>query len=413
MRRSIIWLTLAMLALVYSCQKEEVSYENPDPEALSPDEVEILDNLPVATGFTSTSVVMPNGETLDDYLREIDALFYDQWLRGGDPFENLGPQDARNLLIARISAVALNLTDRSKHQKPDEGPGKPAQDGIAYSWGSKNHAIRQVPPGGGTQCTHAIYGLDCSGFIYQLFTNAGVSLLPGPANSQRQPSVLQSAISSSISALDKVKVEDLGAIPTSKFETGDIIYWTNNNDYATHIGIILKDTNGKLAVFQSNGSSGNSTEDCLKNLGPTRGARRLQLDDPYWFGSGKSYGITRINADISGNWSLFLRCAGATTDAITLQLDFPTTDANSFEISGTGLDYDATPFDCSGELQYDNTTNVLSGTFFITKPSAPDFYRYDSFSAKLNRDETDYFPLTLGDNFDAGCAVEGRLKNNE
>ena len=414
MKRSIIWITFAMLMSIYSCKKDKIENNNSDPEALSAAEVEILDNLPEATGFNSSSVVLPNGETLDDYLQEVDSLFYNQWMKTtADPYDNLGPQDARNLLIARISAVALNLTDRSKHQKPDEGAGKPAQNGLAYSWGSKNHTIRQTPPGGGTVCTDKIYGLDCSGFIYQLFTNAGVSLLSGPANSQRQPNVLQNAIKSSIPALNKVKVEDLGKIPTSKFETGDIIYWTNNGGVATHIGIVLKDVGGNLAVFQSNGSPGNSADDCSKNMGLTRGARRLQLNDPYWFGQGKAYGITRINAEISGKWSLFLRCDGTTTDAITLQLNFPTSNSNSFNISGSGIDYDNTSFNCTGTLQYDNTTNVLSGTLYMTKPSAPDFYRYDSFTVKLDRDETDYFGLLLGDNFDAGCSVEGRLKNNE
>jgi hypothetical protein len=406
-----MWITFAMLMVIYSCKKEEITNEG-DPEALSAAEVEILDNLPEATGFSSASVVLPNGEALDTYLQEIDSLFYNQWLRT-DPFDNLGPQDARNLLIAKITAVALNLTDRRKHQKPDEGTGKPAQYGLAYSWGSKDHTVRQTPPGGGTVCTDKIYGLDCSGFIHQLFTNAGVSLMSGPANLQRQPNFLQNAIKSSIPALNKVKVEDLGAIPTSKFETGDIIYWTNSGGVATHIGIILKGDNNNLAVFQSNGSTGNSTDDCLKNIGLTRGVRMLQLNDPYWFGQDKSYGITRINAEISGNWSLFLRCEGKTTDAITLQLNFPTSNVNSFNITGSGIDYDDTVFDCMGALQYDNTTNILSGKLHMTKPLTPEFYRYDIFTIQLDRDETDYFGLVLKDNFDAGCSVEGRLKNNE
>jgi hypothetical protein len=126
-----------MLMSIYSCKKEKINNEG-DPEALSATEVEILDNLPEATGFSSTSVVLPNGEILDSYLQEIDSLFYNQWMKTtADPYDNLGPQDARNLLIARISAVALNLTDRSKHQKPDEGAGKPAQKWVSLFLGRK------------------------------------------------------------------------------------------------------------------------------------------------------------------------------------------------------------------------------------------------------------------------------------
>lgn len=405
-----------VLTFAYSCQSDDSkSTESTVDPALSATDLEILDNLPEANSFTSDDVVLPNGETMQDYLNQVDPTFSEAWLgrMSSDPYANLGPQDARNLLIARISAVALNLTDRSKHQIPDEGVQKPGQNGFAYSWGSKNHEIRQTPPGGGTVCSEQIYGLDCSGFIHQLFTKAGVSLVSGPADKQRKAKTLQDAIKSSIQALNKVKVEELGSIPTSKFQTGDIISWKDSNGKAFHIGMVLQDTGGNLAVFQSNGSTGTDEADCAKNRGTTRGPRRLQLTDPYWFGPNKTYGITRINAEISGNWSLFLRCSGTTTDAITLQLNFPTSNTNSFNISGTGIDYDGTAFDCTGVLQYDNTTNTLSGTLHMTKPSDPSFFRDDSFVVKLDRDETNYFPLVLGANFNAGCAVEGRLKNNE
>src|SRR5690606_4897471 len=109
----------------------------------------------------------------------------DKWMSTEtEAYNDLGPQDARNLMIARLTVVALNLTDRSKHQYPDEGKGKPAQNGLAYSWGGKDHLKRQVPPGEGTVCQEAVYGLDCSGFIYQLFAQAGVPIVTGPADRQ-------------------------------------------------------------------------------------------------------------------------------------------------------------------------------------------------------------------------------------
>lgn len=415
MKKSIIWITFAMLMSIFSCKKDKIENKNSNPEALSAAEVEILDNLPEATGFSSTSVVLPDGEILDSYLQEIDTLFYNQWKRiTADPYDNLGPQGARNLLIARISDVALNLTDRSKHQKPDEGAGKPAQNGLAYSWGSKSYTVRQTPPGGGTVCTEKIYGLDCSGFIYQLFTNAGVSLLSGPANSQRQPNVLQNAIKSSIPALNKVKVEDLGKISTSKFETGDIIYWTNSSGVATHIGIVLKDVGGNLAVFQSNGSPGNSADDCSKNMGETRGARRLQLNDPYWFGQGKAYGITRINADISGKWDLFLKCSNEPNDIAKINLDFPTDKNTSFSINKDWIDYDGDALRTLFEFSYDNSTNILSCIFTTTTQVQSSFIRKDSFTIKLEKDETGNISCTNLQMTPTGfCDLQVRLKNNE
>lgn len=403
-----------MLMFICSCQEIEIDYINTsaDPEALSAAEVEILDNLPEATGFSSSSVVLPNGEILDNYLQEIDSDFNNLWGRTmAESYDNLGPQDARNLLIKRISLIALNLTDKSKHQKSDEGPRKPAQNGLAYSWGSKNHTVRQTNKG--AVCTDEIYGLDCSGFLYQIFTYAGVSLTSGNADTQRLPNVLQNAIKSSIPSLDKVKVDDLGTIPTSKFETGDIIYWANSDGVATHIGIVLKDVGGNLAVFQSNGSPGYNAIECAKNMGSKRGARRLQLNDPYWFGKTKVYGITRINAEISGKWKLTMRCVNTSVDALTFNLDFPTSSLSEFKVSGTGIDYDGLAFTCEATFKYDNSTNSLSGNLLSKKPSSSTFYRNDSFVVKLNRDNTGYFPMILGDSFDAGCSLEGNLTNNE
>lgn len=415
MRNTFIF-SIVLLLFIFSCNKDDNKDSAiDDPEVLSNSDNESLENAPEANSFDFSTVILPNEITIDEYMKEIDSLFYNEWNKStnSDPYENLGPQDAKNLLIARITMVALNLTNRSKYQIPDEGAEKPAQNGLAYSWGSKDFKIRQSPPGFGTVCMEKIYGLDCSGFVSQLFKNAGVSLIGGPADSQRKASILQKAINSSIPALKKVKVEELGKIPTSKFVTGDVVYWMNDKNIATHIGIVLKDINGSLAVFQSNGVPGINSADCLKNRSTSRGPRRLQLSDTYWFGSSKSYGITRINMDISGKWNLFLKCKDETYDAITFSLDFPTTNSNTFNISGTGIDYDDKSFTCTGSLTYDNASNILSGTLFILKPSSPEFYRYDSFSVKLNRDETGYFDLVLGNSNNAGCDLQGRLKNNE
>jgi hypothetical protein len=418
MKKLILIMFGLLLIVFYACEKDKNDdpFVSNDPEALPESEVQILENLDEAVGFDSSNVILPNGENLYDYLLEFDSDFLNEWLKlasNGDPYENLGPQDARNLLIAKMTFIALHLTNRDNYQIPYEGVDMPAQTGLAYSWGGKNHIVRQKPPGGGTVCNHKIYGLDCSGFIYQLFQKAGVNMLTGPANSQRKPETVEEKIKSSIPSLDRVKVEDLGSIATTAFESGDIIYWTNSSGRATHIGMILKKGNGNLAVFQSNGSIGKNDSDCENNLSLRRGLRRLELNDAYWFGSSKNYGITRINAELSGSWKLFLRCSEQSTDAIEFDLEFPTTSENNFEVTGIGTDYDGEPINCNINMSYNNTNNILSGTSYITKPSTPDFYRYDSFSVKLDRDETEYFSLTLGDNNDAGCDVEGRLLNLE
>ncbi len=407
---------LIICMILASCAKEIPVSEDGNPEALTEEEVELLDNMPEAIGFDSSTIILPNGEIFEDFLYELDSISNNnaEIRNNNDIYKNLGPQDARNLLIKQLCKQALYLTKRKLHQFPDDGIGKPNQNGLSYSWGSKNHKVRQKPPGPGTKCINeSVYGLDCSGFIYQLFIQNAIPFIIGPANSQRKASVLQNAIESSISELKKIRIEELGQIPVSSFETGDIIYWLNSNNIATHIGIILKSSSGNISVLQSNGSIGRDNIDCQKNRSLTRGPRRIATTNPYWFGDSKKWGITRINADISGEWSLSLRCEGESIDAITLNLTFPTSSSNTFSISGTGVDYDGDPLNCTGNINFNNITNTLGGTIKITSLTKPDFYRHDSFTVKLDKDETNYFPLTLGSNNDAGCSVEGRLKNKE
>ncbi len=394
------------ITLFYSCSKNSdvAPSSTANPEILSKSDIEALNSIPQAKGFDATTVVLPNGLSVKKYLQEVDPAFYSTWGRASaDPFDNLGPQDAKNLLIARLSQVAFNLVDKTKHVYPDDGTDKPAQNGIAYSYGSKQYLNRSKP--NPSACTYQIHGLDCSGFLFQLFKGAGITIVDGRANDQRDTARLQAAIQKSIPSLSKVKMQDLTITP-DKFQAGDIIYWKNENGEAKHIGLILRDATGNLAVFQSNGSP----DDCDANL--KKGPRPLLLTNPYWFGTNQKYGIVRINVDISGNYTMFFRCTGSTTDAIKLNLTFPTKNTNSFKVNGSGTDYNGATLNCVADLKYDNTTNTLSGNVLTTSPSQTSFYRNDSFSAKLLRDNTAYFPLTLGANNNAGCKAEARLKNN-
>ena len=410
-------LFVAMAFLLFSCSEDDGNndQEIDNPEALSEEEALILENLPLDSGYDETTVILPNGLTINEFWDDIGYVTQErQWRSASNSdYESLGPQDARNMFISQLAKTAYDLSNRAKYAKPDEGPNKPEQkNGIAYLWGGKDHTKRQRPSGDESICNYEIYGLDCSGFIYQIFERAGVNFVVGNANRQRKVDVLTSKIKSSIPALDKIKIEDLGEVATSDIASGDIIYWFKPNGVAYHIGIVLE-RNGSLAVFQSNGRVGENVEDCEKNLGVKRGVRILKLDNPYWFGTSTRYGITRINAELSGKWKLNLRCQGQSADAISFDLDFPTTEENVFEVNGTGIDYDGLPINCKINCNYNNVTNVLEGTVYTTKPAAPNFYRNDSFSVSLDRDEVGYFNLVLGDNIDAGCAVEGKLINNE
>ncbi len=414
MKRAQVILFITFVVLLVGCKKDKHE-EIRDGDYLTADELAFVDALPRATNFQPDNILLPNGEVLKDFMQTVDLDYYNNWSRVNGPqtFENLGPQDARNALIGRLTLTAWNLTDRSLHQYPDEGTGKPAQNGIGYSWDGKDYNVREAPPGAGTICKEQIHGLDCSGFIYQLFLSAGVTIPVGTADTQRQPKVLEDAIKKSIPSLKKVKVEDLGQLSIDKIENGDIIYWSDGNS-VFHIGMVLKKNTGDLAVFMSAGTKGVNQTECDNNLSPSHGPIAVQLTNTYWFGTKYTYGIVRINAELSGHWEFHARCQGQPTDAIVLNLQFPVTDSATFALSQNFTDYDGSPNTSAFNFLYDKTTNILSCTFIITDGWIPGFERKDHFSVKLNHDNTGYFN-GINDyiNNGTGCNFELLLINLE
>lgn len=418
-----IIITLLVATIIFSnnsCKKDKggdditSASEAQSGDFLTPEELSIVDSIPRATNFLPSNILLPNGETVENFMQLVDSGFYNAWNRSQSIFDNLGPQDARNALISRLTMVAYNLTNRNLHQYPDEGSNKPAQNGLAYSWGGKDHTIRQAPIGAGTICTEEIHGLDCSGFIYQLFAKSGVTIPKGRANDQRQTKTIKNAIIQSIPSLDKVKVDDLGKLDISKFESGDIIYWTKKNGEAFHIGLVLKKTNGSLAVYMSAGTVGVKNSECLSNKDLKHGPVMVEFIHPYWFGGAVPYGVVRINADISGKWDFHLRCQGTTTDALVHNLKFPTDSTQSFHLVKNFIDYDGSPNTSYFDFIYDNTTNILSCSFNMTDGWISGFERRDHFNVKLNRDSTGYFNCT--NDFihnGTGCGLQVSLVNKE
>jgi hypothetical protein len=179
-------------------------------------------------------------------------------------------------------ATAQYLSDRALWQKSDEGANKPAQNGLAYSYGGKDPDIRQKPPAG--CCTEQVYGLDCSGFVHQAATSAGLPIPVGPASLQGTPEPWNEALVDGLKLV--MKTVDL---TQTGYESGDIIGW------GSHIGIVVVDAAAGVSVFQSNGVSGckpeggKDADQCSRNRGPTRGPRRIALADALqWFGAPSS-----------------------------------------------------------------------------------------------------------------------------
>ena len=200
---------------------------------------------------------------------------------------------------------AILLTDRSKHQRN-------GQDGLAYIWGSKEHTALYKPYLYNDKpniCQERMYGLDCSGMIYQLFLNSGVDFGKGPRNfanakffskpkNWTEPEHGQPGVKPLIDYFDCTDCFQIANIKRPKpkdIKSGDVIYfWKKRSKKVFHIGICLNytNTNGQqeIKVFESRG---NPQKDCEHNkkVGPKRSKAIIQR-----LKNIKNYGVIRITA---------------------------------------------------------------------------------------------------------------------
>jgi cell wall-associated NlpC family hydrolase len=431
MRKLVFSLIATACLNLISCGKHNDEPATPIEE-VAEGASDFIDELPSATGFNTSSVILPNGLSVEAYLSEVDPTYLKKYGFTGSPrtagtrgttgtgtdiYKDLGPQDARNALIAQVTATALNLTDDSKHQPVNPITGD-KQNGLAYSYGSKDPTLFQAPPSPLSKCGAKIYGVDCSGFVEAAFKSAGVNLT-GNALEQSQKGNILTSIQAAIPAFEKAKVDDKGQLPKSEFLTGDIIYWDvlpkpdkqghiiGADKDATHIGIVVLQRNGTLGVAQSNGRIGTDADECTGNQKANRGPRIVPLDNIYFFNSQFShYKILRINADLAGKWRYNMRCDFATADVLQLVLDFPKTTDNKIHIVTTATDYDGSRLDCTFDFTYNEPAKMLEGTASITDDGKD--LRVDTFSFPLLRDNAGYVSTTR-QVVNNGCAVKVSL----
>lgn len=264
------WFTISavLLLLLGSCDTQEepeiIDYEAEGLDTpLLAEQLEAISEIPRTT-FDLDDIILPNGRTVADFLDEYGYLDEE----GSTPpphffsLDEFGPQTQKNLLIGRMNQLAWRLTNRSDYVYPEEPPQngvlRPAQRGLAYRYGGKDYTVRAQPTTGGCRNHAAIYGLDCSGFIYNLAFAAGIDIRDGQrdrnANEQRRPETWVEEFE--LAGLTRLSVEDLGQLDPSEFKTGDIIYWFGDPAYpnvASHIGIVLETNEGELALFHSPG----------------------------------------------------------------------------------------------------------------------------------------------------------------
>ena len=376
-------------------------------DALSKEIMTRIDSIP-DSWLPRDEVILPNGINLRDYLEMRGIAPDNPELQSLEPSsEELdlrstrtatastlppaeGPQQKKNDIIAKMLVEAESLAC-GRRAEPDtctdwdteaEGDSdgntladRPAQRGLTYIFGGKDHTVRTLPVDG---CPERTYGLDCSGLVYQIATRAGISLPVGTSATQSNPASWRLPSQWQL----EMKLVTDGAI-----ESGDILGWSG------HIGIA--ETGGAIVnVISATGRPG----ECSANINPPRGPRSLPLSE-----FGPPTAILRLVTTLSGTFDMPIRCAGQPTDAAVLRFEINNDKGGPFQATGTGTDYDGTPLCFTLAGDYDQASNEVSALLSLCDQS-----RKDSFSVRLLTDDTGYFPLRkVVDN--GGCAGEARL----
>ncbi len=397
---------ILFLTTLISC---DFNKKDPQPQSggldpVDPAFIELL-SAQKAVDWPLNKFILPNGENVQDFY---DKAHSKKSARFTDILAESGPQAKRNTIIAEMIKAGNDMTKDIVFNDVS-----PAQKGIAYAYGSKDYTLVQSPTDGTCNRNRKFHGIDCSGFIYQMAKAAGLDL--GSAKNTKElakPVNWEKAIQAKGSEYKKIRVEDVSnevAGDDNKLQTGDILLFYNAKGEVHHIAMALKDESGLTYFLNSYGDPNKNCESHF-NKGPTK----LSIDKKIWFNKTLTYSVLRIVTDISGKWEAGIRCSGQTYDAVVYKIEF-TTSRNDDNVtgSGTGVDYDGvTKVDVQFKGQYMKESNILSGKMVFNFPADPSQNREDSFSIKLNYDDTGYFNATkVVDN--GGCYLQLKLVNLE
>lgn len=365
---------------------------SPD-EGVSPAELARLEAIPDSR-LPVDSVILPNGQQLDDYLAArgfLDANGNLLPLDAGWPLFSLnatapvGPQQRKNDIVARMLWAARDYACGranprcTKWDYPADAAdpvNRPAQTGLTYVYGGKT-LERRIP--GTDRCTKLTFGVDCSGLISLVAAAGG---LTAPVHSSTQADPEQWSIPASWQLQWKV-------VTDGTIQAGDLLGWPG------HIGIAENNGSGTKASFISSTGAPN---ECAKNLQPPRGPRFLPVSA--WSGTPT---VLRLVTTLSGDFDMYIRCTDQTTDAAVIRFTIDNDEGGPFHATGTGIDYNGTPLSFILEGTYNQATNTVDAHLSFTDGS-----RVDRMQVRLLNDDTGYFPLSKVVN-NGGCPASARL----
>ena len=249
---------------------------NTPTDSLPANVISRIDGLPDQT-VLDADILLPNGQPLYSYLK-FRGISIQLGASGDSPRILSVPQTsainlppavdseqkksdlvAVMLSVARQYACGRDPSPCSRWDYPADSTDpilRPAQQGLVYIWGGKAPLTRVQPTDG---CPEQLYGVDCSGYIFNVAAAAGITIPQGTAATQSAPESWPLPADWQLA---------MKLVIDQKIEPGDIV------GFKGHIGIALTGGVGiDPVILSSLGLPG----ECEKNRKPKSGPRALSL----------------------------------------------------------------------------------------------------------------------------------------
>ena len=242
-------LLLLAVAILFACNKDDGDTVNNKPEqGLGDEQLAYWESLGADHSFTSDDLQFEDGTPMSNWMRMYESDFYSQYGRSAHPTQ----RNEAVSLSARLKSLIATYTYAAEWLIQDENFNFTDQTGIGYVWGSTQyltksacqHDHEKTPACG---CTSYSNGLDCSGYIYQMFDISNLGI-PGTGTTAYSATDLwQKALNKSAS-YNGLIIKNKGKLPFNQLMVGDII-----DSPGHHIGIVGM-VGGKKKIFNSLGS---------------------------------------------------------------------------------------------------------------------------------------------------------------
>lgn len=257
------------------CKEPENKTESVDQ--LTKTEIKVIDAAGIDSISTFKDALFPDGSSISEWDSLNDAGYV--LFPKVEKHSILSSSEKKKLLLDRMYKAGFFLSNDRNFSYPTQ------PNGLAYVLGSKK--INNPSKFAGNTCQEPLYGLDCSGMIYQMAIGSSLKLVEGGTANYVNLSAWNTAFQNSPD-YQGLEMTDLKALAVSKMEAGDIIV-----AYQKHIGLVF-DNGGVLGIFNSLGSGENT---CSENKISSRGPVITKNIPGWWIDIvGADYHVLRVKS---------------------------------------------------------------------------------------------------------------------